>query len=164
MFILNDCHYDYKTQLTSLGLLPLSMALELNDIIFFLKSLQSPSASFNILDYVSFSTSSTRSASTLKLMHSFAANNSSFRFYFNRLPCLWNCIPPVEQNVSHLPYPKLSNFFGYTSPQNSTHLSHAHSTLYTLATNACQHPPGVTLFVSYVTSNLFNGCHDRVYD
>ena len=99
-FILNDYHSDYKTRLISLGLLPLSMVLELNDIIFFLKSLQSPSASFNILDYVSFSTSSTRSASMLKLMHSFSANNSSFHFYFNRLPRLWNCLPPVDPNMS----------------------------------------------------------------
>ena len=38
-FILNDYNSDYKTRLNSLGLLPLSMVLELNDIIFFLKSL-----------------------------------------------------------------------------------------------------------------------------
>ena len=35
----------------SLNLLPLSMVMELNDIIFFLKSLRTPSSTFNILDY-----------------------------------------------------------------------------------------------------------------
>lgn len=100
-FILNDFHSDYKTRLTSLGLLPLSMVLELNDIVFFLKSLQSPSASFDILDYVSFSTSSsTRSASKLKLRHSFSAKNSSCHFYFNRLPRVWNRLPPVDPDLS----------------------------------------------------------------
>ena len=99
-FILNDYHSDYKTQLISLGLLPLSMVLELNDIIFFLKSLQSPSASFNILDYVSFCTSSTRSASKLQLTHALSAKNSSFHFYFNWLACLWNRLPAVHPNVS----------------------------------------------------------------
>ena len=38
-FLLNDYSSDYKTRLMSLNLLPLSMVMELNDIIFFLKSL-----------------------------------------------------------------------------------------------------------------------------
>ena len=53
-FILNDFVMDYKTWLSTLKLLPLSMTLELNDIIFFLKSVRCPSLSFDILDYVHF--------------------------------------------------------------------------------------------------------------
>ena len=68
-FLLNDYSSDYKTRLMSLNLLPLSMVMELNDIIFFLKSLRTPSSTFNILDYVSFCNSSTRSSSSHKLRH-----------------------------------------------------------------------------------------------
>ena len=86
-FILNDYNSDYKTCLSSLNLLPLSMTLELNDIIFFLKSVRSHSPSFDILDYIHFSVSSgIRSSST----------TSSSNFYFNRLPRLWNCLPSAD--------------------------------------------------------------------
>ncbi len=40
-FILNDYSSDYKSRLTKLNMLPLMMTLELNDIIFFLKSISS---------------------------------------------------------------------------------------------------------------------------
>ena len=39
---------DYKTRLSTLNLLPLSMTLELNDIIFFLKSVRCPSPSWTM--------------------------------------------------------------------------------------------------------------------
>ena len=125
-FILDDFHSNYKTCLHSLGLLLLLMVLELNNIVFLLKSLQPPSESFNILDFVRFSTSSTHSASKLKLRHSFSTRNSSSLFYFNRLPHLWNRLPVVDSKLSHLVFHKLNNFFGYTSPQISTRLIHVH--------------------------------------
>ena len=63
-------------------MLPLMMVYELNDV-FFLKSFQS-SQSFNILDYMSFSLSSTQSFGT-KLQHQFSCNNKTRHFFFNRL-------------------------------------------------------------------------------
>ena len=68
-FILNDFTADYKTLLLSLNLLPLAiiMLYELNDILFFIKSLKKPTAAFHILDYVSFCSNSTRSASLILL-------------------------------------------------------------------------------------------------
>ena len=51
-FLLNDYSSDYKSRMISLNLLPLSMVMELNDILFFLKSLRSPTSAFDILDYV----------------------------------------------------------------------------------------------------------------
>ena len=100
-FILNDYTSDYKTRLSSLELLPLSMTLELYDIIFFLKSVKSPSPSFDILDYIHFSVSSgTRSSSNNKLLHPLASTTSSSNFYFNRLPRLWNSLPSIDDYVS----------------------------------------------------------------
>ena len=92
---------DYKTWLSTLNLLPLSMTLELNDMIFFLKSVRCPSSSFNILDYVHFcDLSGIRSSKANKLQHPATSSTSSSNFYFNQLPRLWNCLPIIDDNVS----------------------------------------------------------------
>ena len=99
-YLLNDYSSDYKSRLISLKLLPLSMVMELNDILFFLKSLRSPTSAFDILDYVSFCSSNTRSSSSHKLNHSRCSSTLSSHFYFKRLPRLWNCLPVFDQNIS----------------------------------------------------------------
>ena len=76
-FLLNDYSSDYKSRMISLNLLPLSMVMELNDILFFLKSLRSPTSAFDILDYVSFCESNTRSSSSHKLNHSHCSSTLS---------------------------------------------------------------------------------------
>ena len=98
-WISDDYKSDYKSRLKALHLLPLMMVYELNDLSFFLKSLRSPSQSFNILDYVSFSSSSTRSFG-IKLQHQFSRNNKSHHFFFIRLPRLWNSLPPLNLDLS----------------------------------------------------------------
>ena len=99
-FILNYSKVDYKSRLIQLKLLPLMMVYELNDIVFFIKSLKNPSTAFNIYKYVSFSSLSTRSSSTGKLTHSFSLTNKSRHFYFNRIPRLWNRLPEVDLSLS----------------------------------------------------------------
>ena len=57
-FILNGHYTDYKSRLLKLHLLPLMMTLELQDILFFVRSLKQSalnSSSFNISQYTSFS-------------------------------------------------------------------------------------------------------------
>ena len=90
---------NYKSRLIRLEILPLMMFLELNDIMFFVKSVKFSSPTFNILDYVSFSNSKTRSSSS-KLKHTFSPTTSSAHFYFNRLPRLWNSLPFIDLNQS----------------------------------------------------------------
>ena len=99
-YILNDYASDYKSRLISLNLLPLSMVLELNDIVFFLRSLQSPSDSFDILQFVSFSSTCTRSSSGFKLKHTPSTTNYGRHFYFVRLPHLWNALPTPDTSLS----------------------------------------------------------------
>ena len=84
--MLDDYSSDYKSRLISLKLLPLSIVIELNDIPFFLKSLRSPTSAFDILDYVSFCSSNSRSSSSHKLNHSHCSSTLSSHFYFKRLP------------------------------------------------------------------------------
>ena len=58
-YILSDYSSDYKSRLVCLQLM---MQFELNDIMFLVTSIQNPSTSFNILQYITFSTGSTRAS------------------------------------------------------------------------------------------------------
>ena len=77
-YILNDFVSDYKSRLIQLHLLPLAMVYDLVDISFCLKS---PSTHFNVLDYVSFHSSYTRSGSHLKLQHK-RVNTNLYKHYY----------------------------------------------------------------------------------
>ena len=74
--------------------------LELNDLMFFIQSLKHPADHFNIKHFVSFSQSNTRSSTHNKLIHTKSPNISSRHFYFNRLPRLWNSLPPIDLDSS----------------------------------------------------------------
>ena len=123
-FITNDYTSCYKNRLINLHLSPLMMQLELNDILFLVVSIKNPTKSFNILDYVTFCSGSTRSSATLKLVHSFSRNNRVKHFYFNRLPRLWNSLPTIDihQPISTIKH-KLqllfwNHFITHFSPNN----------------------------------------------
>ena len=94
-WILRDYSSDYKVRLTTLNMLPLMMTYEIYDISFFLKSLTSPSPAFNILDYVQFNPSPTRTHDH-KLCTRYSRTNKSRHFYFSRLPRLWNALPTSD--------------------------------------------------------------------
>ena len=99
-YILNDYTSDYKTRLLKLKLLPLMYLLDLSDVLFFIKSIKLPSDNFNILHFVSFSSSNTRSSSHNKLNHKYSRSNKIRNSYFVRLPRLWNSLPPIDLNQS----------------------------------------------------------------
>ena len=104
---------DYKTRLLRLGILPLMYMLDLYDIMFLVKALQQPSSQFNIYNYISFSSSNTRSSSTNKLNHVRTNSNYARNFYFNRIPRIWNQLPCIDINQS-LPVIKatIQNYLG----------------------------------------------------
>ena len=68
-FILNDFLSYYKFRLTSLHILPLMLSVELNDVIFMVRCLQSSHYCIDIHSLISFSSSDTRSASSHKMIH-----------------------------------------------------------------------------------------------
>ena len=86
-YILNDFSSNYKNRLVTLQILPLMMVFEMMDILFFVSCLKYPSSHFNILQYVTFTTS---------MEHYLSKTNKERHFYFHRLPCLWNSIPVVN--------------------------------------------------------------------
>ena len=99
-YILNDYTSDYKTRLLKLKLLPLMYLLDLSDVLFFIKSIKLPSDNFNILHFISFSSSNTRSSSHNKLNHKYSRSNKIRNSYFVRLPRLWNSLPSIDLNQS----------------------------------------------------------------
>ena len=103
-WILNDFTTDYKSRLISLRLLPLMMSFEIHDISFFLKSLASPTEAFNILNFVSFASSSGTRSSGVRLKHRYARTSPSCHFYFSRLPRLWNSL--ISLNLLSLSIPQ----------------------------------------------------------
>ena len=110
-FILNDYSLGYKNRLVAIHLLPLMFQLELKDLMFFIKSLKHPSVHFNIKVFISFSESNTRSSTYNKLIHTKSPTNSSRRLYFNRLPRLWNSLPPIDLDISLKGGGHAKNFF-----------------------------------------------------
>jgi len=60
-----------------------SDAIEINDIMFFVKNLRDPSQSFNVMDFVEFCSGSTRSSTFLKLKQRMSKFNSVKHFCFN---------------------------------------------------------------------------------
>ena len=68
-------------------------------LLCFFKCLKSPS-SFNINNYVSFASSSTRSSANSKLLYTNSTTYSYRHFYFNRLPCVWNSLPVLSLEKS----------------------------------------------------------------
>ncbi len=78
-------------------MLPLMYQLVIRDIIFCVSTLKSPQDHFDISKFVSFSSSSTRSGDKNKMTSHL---NLQKHYYFNRLPRLWNALPPLDLSTS----------------------------------------------------------------
>ena len=98
-YILNDYTSDYKSRLLKLHILPLMYTLDLNDIMFFIKSLKTNHNGFDIKNFISFVTGNTRLAVSHKLQHNRSSDSLTNNFYFNRLPRLWNALPVINTNL-----------------------------------------------------------------
>ena len=99
-YILNNYDLSYKQRLEQLHLLPLMYTYELNDLMFFIKSLKSPSAHFDISQHIQFASHSTRAASTHKLSYLSTTTSSYHKSYFNRIIRLWNSMPIIDLTLS----------------------------------------------------------------
>ena len=82
-FITNDYSSSYKSRLVSLHMLPFMMQLELT--LFFVACINK---SFDISEYVTFCSGSTRSSVSFKLVHSFSRNNISIGCHVYGTPSL----------------------------------------------------------------------------
>ena len=90
---------DYKSRLIDSKLLPLSLWLEAQDVLFLIKLMNDPPDNFNITDYISFVSSSTRAATMNRIKRTIPLKprlNSTRHFYFNRMVRLWNSLPNID--------------------------------------------------------------------
>ena len=110
---------------------------KLYDVMFLVKSLKSPSPCFHIADFISFSHSNTRSTTANKLQHIHSCNNFVKNFYFNRLPSIWNAVPPIDLLLSiTIIKTRLYNFFGITFCLIFNQITHALFILFVPVVNA----------------------------
>ncbi len=92
-YILNDATSNYKSRLLQLKLLPVMNWLELQDIMFLVKSLKQSQNSIGA-EFVSFTVSNTRAGqSGRKLYMTRAKTNYTRHFFFVRIARLWNSFP-----------------------------------------------------------------------
>ena len=101
-FILSDYSLDYKSRLISLKILPLTLWLELQDVILLIKLIQHPPDTFSLHDYIVFVSSNTRSTTAHKIRSkswSIPRTNTLKHSYFNRIINLWNKLPPIDTEV-----------------------------------------------------------------
>ena len=74
---------------------------ELQDLLFAIKSIKSPTNQFNINNYIKFShNTNIRSGPSNKIIPPRTINNISCHSYFHRLPYLWNSMPTLDPNMS----------------------------------------------------------------
>jgi len=76
--ILSNYQSDYETRLIQIGILPLMYIYELANI-FFIKSITDE---FDILDYINFTTGTTRSAGTIKAVPQDSTYLPNYKFIF----------------------------------------------------------------------------------
>ena len=104
-YILSDSHFDYKSRLVSLHLLPLMYWFDLQDVLFFVQCLKDKSDKMNIYEYITFVSSSIRSSTSNKLVHNFSWISTARHFYFNRVILLWSALPSINLALSiYLPF------------------------------------------------------------
>ena len=99
-YILNDYTSSYKLRLEQLHLLPLMYHYKLQDILFLIKSLKSPTDNFNIYNYITFARGNTRSGINQKLNHPRTSSVTQHHFYFNRIARLYNYLPVIDLSLS----------------------------------------------------------------
>lgn len=97
---MNNCNLSYKSRLQQLHLLPLMYNYELNDILFLVKSLKSTSEHFDVRQYIQFTSNSTRSGSSSKLVHHKPATSTHQNFYFTRIVRLRNYLPTIDLSLT----------------------------------------------------------------
>ena len=100
-YILNDYSTSYKNRLRQLQLFPISLWLDLLDIMFLVKCIKDKEDNMNIHEFITISTAPTRAGSSgLSLNANFTHTLRAKHFYFNRIVQLWNHVQPSTFTLS----------------------------------------------------------------
>ena len=106
---------------------------ELYDIIFVIKSLKSPTISFNIYNFIQFHLSSSRLSHASKLIHHRSTNLATHHFFINRVPRLWNVLPIIDMSLpTSTLISRLKTYFWQYFEKNFDSTNHCYSTFHLL--------------------------------
>ena len=98
---------------------------EFLDVIFLIKCLQNPDPCFPVHEYITFSSTVTRSSSSFKLVHQLSKTNLSRHSYFSRIARLWNTLPPIDTTMSlHSLKSTLGEHFSILQSRHSVYIPH----------------------------------------
>ena len=103
------------------------------------KSLKFPTSTFNIYNYVTFNTSTTRSGTFNKLIHNFVPTNQTRHFYFNRTVRLWNSLPAIDLNLTTNTIKSILYSHFWTHFHQHFDTSNVHTFHYLCPCNQCSH-------------------------
>ena len=96
---------NYKSRLISLSLLPVSLWLEVQDVLLLVRLMIDPPSNFCLEDYVTFVSSSTRASTHRKIKRShplIPRLNVTRNFYFNRIVRIWYSLPPIDTSLTFM--------------------------------------------------------------
>ena len=102
---INCIQYTSLLQISNVSIYVLSSNLlqtikhNLFDIVY-IEVFKVPIPSFDIKNFISFSTNRTRSNTYGKLTHKMSSNNIERNFFFFRIPRPWNTLPPIDLSLS----------------------------------------------------------------
>ena len=85
---------------------------ELQDLMFLIEYLKSPTDSFNINNHIIFASGTTKSGTYQKLVHSRTSTTIQRHFYINRIIRLYNHLPVIDLSLSiHTIKNHITNYF-----------------------------------------------------
>ena len=75
---------------------------DLQDLLFLIKCMKNPPDNISlVLEFISFTSTNTRSGHHRKLQHHYRRTSPARHFYFNRVVKLWNTLPPINIDLSY---------------------------------------------------------------
>jgi len=125
---------------------------ELTDVMLLVNILKYPGGGLNILDHISFVSSTTRASSCAKISFKNAHLNVLSHSFFFRIARLWNCLPYIDLsqlwNQSNL---ASRTYSGHIPLQIVTVIMYAHSILFVHVTNVLHYhvTPMIMIYVRY---------------
>lgn len=98
---------DYRSRLITLSLLPISLWLEVQDVLLLVRLMTDPPSNFHLEDHITYVSSSTRASAhnRIKRTHPLIPRlNTTRNFFFNRIVRIWNSLPPIN---TQRPFPAI---------------------------------------------------------
>ena len=135
----------------------------INDIIFFIRSLKSPFVAFNSNDYIQICSNSTRSTTDDKLKPHLSHSNVSKYFYYDRLPRLWNLLPPIDLDLTIETIKRQLMRFFWSQFLHRFNLSNVRTFVTSVVCSKCSSPYAhqTSITLSLLNYTIYSHCYSQ---